>query len=172
MGAMALASLTACSNSQGVSPDYNTVVDIPILGWSASDTLFFPIQVTSPATIRTPLQVGKPYMVDYSIRMTSGFELDRVPMHLILQQTDTAEGGYTRIIRNVLRQDIAPAVRDSIGKPLGNTWGSLIDYESHLNDLTLRFDSTGTYRLMLIPATGSIDCFTGLSAIGLTFYRQ
>lgn len=168
---MALASLTACSSSQEPTPDYNTVVDIPILGWSASDTLFFPIQVTSPATIRTPLQVGLPYHVNYSIRMTAGFELDRVPMHLILQQTDTAEGGHTRIIRNVLRQDIAPAVRDSLGKPLGNTWGSLIDYESPLNEVSLKFDSAGTYRLMLIPETGSLNSFSGLSAMGLTFYR-
>lgn len=171
---MAVAALmvSACqNNTDGTEPDYNVVIDVPMLGWKVADTLFFPIQITSPSTIRTPLLQGIPYQLGYSIRMSADYRYARVPMHLIIQQTDTT-GGHEHIVRNVLRQHIAPAVRDTLGHPLGPSWGSLIDYDNYINDLTIRFDSVGSYRIMLIPDTRDASGFVGLSAIGLTLSKQ
>jgi hypothetical protein len=107
----------------------------------------------------------------YSIRMSADYHFTRVPMQFIIQQTDTIEG-HEYIVRNILRQNIAPAVRDTLGKPLGPTWGSLIDYDNYIDGITIRFDSVGTYRMMLIPETQGLSSFIGLSAIGITLSRQ
>lgn len=92
-------------------------------------------------------------------------------MQFIIQQTDTT-GGHEHIVRNVLRQRIAPAVRDTLGQPLGPSWGSLIDYEDYIDELTVEFDSTGTYRMLLIPETQHLSSFVGLSAIGITLSKN
>jgi len=102
--------------------------------------------------------------------MSTEFPFTRVPMQLIIQQTDTTEG-HEYIVRNIFRQNIAPAVRDTLGHPLGSSWGSLIDYENYIDGLTIRFDSVGTYRMMLIPETQGLSGFVGLSAIGITLSR-
>lgn len=164
--------VSACqSNTDATEPDYNLVIDVPMFGWKVADTLFFPIQITSPSTIRTPILQGMPYQLGYSIRMSADYRFTRVPMQLIVQQTDTT-GGHEHIVRNVLRQHIAPAVRDTLGHPLGPSWGSLIDYDNYINNLTIRFDSVGTYRMILIPDTRDVSGLVGLSAIGLTLSKQ
>ncbi len=162
----------ACSvKEEGTDPVYNKIVNVPLLGWKQNDTLFYPVHVTEPTTIRTPIVKGHPYQMGYSIRMSSEYHFTRVPMQLIIQQTDTA-GGHEFIVRNILRQNIAPAVRDTLGQPLGPTWGSLIDYQNYIDGITVRFDSVGTYRMMLIPETQGLSSFIGLSAIGITLSRQ
>ena len=163
---------SACSDQEdGTEPEYNRVVNVSLLGWGASDTLFFPIHVTNSTTIRTPIEQGIPYLVGYSIRMSADYHFTRVPMQFIIQQTDTA-GGHEHIVRNVLRQRIAPAVRDTLGQPLGPSWGSLIDYDDYIDDLTVQFDSVGTYRMLLIPETQQLSSFVGLSAIGITLSKK
>ena len=164
--------LTACQNRPDATvPDYNEVLDVSIFGWKDADTLFFPLQITFPSTIRTPIQQGIPYIMGYSVRMSADYHYARVPMQLIIQQTDTT-GGREHIVRNILRQHIAPAVRDTLGRPLGPSWGSLIDYDGFIDGITIRFDSLGTYRMMLIPDTKDMHGFTGLSAIGLSLSKQ
>ena len=164
--------LNACQNNEdGTDPAYDKVIDVPILGWKAADTLFFPLQITDPTTIRTPILQGIPYTMGYSVRMSADFHYTRVPMQLIIQQTDTT-GGCEHIVRNVLRRHIAPAVRDTLGRPLGPSWGSLIDYDGFIDDISIQFDSLGSYRMMLIPDTKDIHGFTGLSAIGLSLSKQ
>lgn len=170
---VALTSLSACSlptHDSGSVTDYNHVADVTLSGWTESDTLFFPIEVTNPTHIRTPLQIGTTYRLGCSIRMASSYALNDVPMLLVVQQTDTVSG-HTRIVRNLMREEIAPQVRDAEGRPMGNTWGSLIDYESRLDQLTIRFDTAGTYRMLLTPRTGPTSSFSGLSAIGLQLHR-
>lgn len=163
---------SACNvRSDGTEPVYYEVVNVPLLGWTPNDTLFFPVHVTNPTTIRTPIEQGRPYQMGYSIRMSADYHFTRVPMQFIIQQTDTIEG-HEYIVRNILRQNIAPAVRDTLGKPLGPTWGSLIDYDNYIDGITIRFDSVGTYRMMLIPETQGLSSFIGLSAIGITLSRQ
>jgi len=162
---------SACQSSEdGTEPVYSEVVNVPLLGWDANDTLFYPVHVTNPTTIRTPIVQGLTYQVGYNIRMSADYRFTRVPMQFIIQQTDTS-GGHEYIVRNVLRQNIAPAVRDTLGHPLGPTWGSLIDYENYIESLTIRFDSLGTYRMMLIPETQGLSSFTGISAIGISLSR-
>lgn len=171
---VAVASLiTACSPSNdadGATVDYNTVCDVDISGWNENDSLIFPIQVNSPSSLRFPLQVGIPYQLRYCIRMTPKYPYTSVPMQLIVQQTDTIAEGQYHVIRNILRQEINPAVRDSLGHPLGGTWGSLIDYEGQISDVTLRFDTLGTYRMILTPITGGSP-FSGLASVGLLLTR-
>ena len=164
-----LASLTACSSDGPyTAADYDTVIDVPVLSWMPTDTLLYPIVISSEATRYNPLRQGATYRLRCSVRMTAGFELTQVPMQFIVQQTDTAEGGHLRVLRNVCRHDIAPHVRDKRGQPLGSTWGSLICHEEVLPDVSLRFDSVGTYRMMLIPETSGLASFRGISAIGLS----
>ncbi len=163
---------SACKgNEDGTEPIYCRVVNVPLREWSASDTLFFPVQVTYPTTLRTPIVQGLTYQVRYNIRMSANYKFTRVPMQFIVQQTDTT-GGHEHIVRNVLRQNIAPAVRDTLGHPLGPSWGSLIDYENVIDGLTLRFDSLGTYRMMLIPETKGLSGFDGISAVGISLTRH
>ena len=169
---MAMLAASACqSSAEPTDPAYSAVADVPLLGWKAADTLFFPVVITSPVTIRTPLVQGQPYLMGYTIRMSARYPLTRVPMQFVIQQTDTT-GGHEHIVRNVLREHIAPAVRDTLGRPLGPSWGSLIDYDGFIDGLTIRFDSLGTYRMMLIPDTKDANGFPGLSAIGITLSRQ
>lgn len=172
---VAAISLTACSNhsSDDASPetDYNTVCDVDINGWNENDSLIYPIIVTSPASIRYPLQVGLPYTMRYGIRITTRYPYTSVPMMLVVQQTDTVEGGHEHVVRNILRQEINPAVRDSLGHPLGGSWGSFIDYEAPLPDIALRFDTVGTYRMMLTPLTGNGAQLQGIASVGLLLVR-
>ena len=169
-------SLTACSShsseAQAEVIDYNSVCDVNISGWHEADSLIYPIIVTSPASIRYPLQVGLPYTLSYNIRITPRFGFASVPMLLMVQQTDTLPGGHLHVVRNILRQEINPAVRDSVGRPLGGTWGSLIDYEAPLSDVTLRFDSVGTYRMILTPLPGSNSQLSGIASVGLLLTRR
>jgi len=172
---VALTSLVACrqaSDSTSGELDYSHVVDVSLYGWGPADTLFFPVEVTWPAHVRTPLRQGLPYDVHCSVRMEGGYRLSDVPMCLIVQQTDTLEDGHTHVIHNLLRQEIAPVVRDSLGLAFGSSWGSLIDYQTQLDGLTLQFDSVGTYRMLLIPRTGELPAISGISAIGLHLYRR
>ena len=172
MAAVAILSLEACSRSAADAIDYNTAQDTPVFGWKSTDTLYYPIQVTSPASIRTPIEVGIPYHIICGIRMAASFDMMRVPMMLIVQQTDTLEG-HTVIVRNLLRQPIAPAVRDSVGRPLGSHWGSYIDHEASLPaDLTLRFDSIGNYRMMLTPIIPGLPSLQGISSVSLSLRRS
>lgn len=171
----AVISLAACSPSNDVTQlivDYNSVCDVSINGWHETDSLIYPIILNSPATLRYPLQVGLPYSLRYNIRITPQFGYTSVPMQLIVQQTDTVEGGRLHVVRNMLRQEINPAVRDSVGRPLGGTWGSLIDYEASLPDVTLRFDTVGNYRMILTPLTTGSTPFSGIASVGLLLTRR
>lgn len=173
MAVAAMVSLSACSsNDAGPRTDYDKALNVPIMGWAGGDTLLYTLHVTQPATLQHPLQVGIPYHMRCSIRMTSGFGLTHVPLQLSVQQTDTVAGGHTHVVRNLLRCDVAPQVRDSLGRPLGATWGSLITHEQMLDDISLRFDSAGTYRIIVTPQAEGAQSFYGLSAIGLSLVRE
>lgn len=166
--------LVASACQRGADEDdlaYYRTASVPTLGWTNSDTLFFPIRITQPTTLRTPLVQGHQYQMGYSVRMSSSYPLTRVPMQLVVQQTDTAGTGREYVVRNVLRRHIAPVVRDTLGHPLGPSWGSLIDYEGYIDDVTIQFDSLGTYRMMLIPALQGRSRLTGLSAIGIMLFK-
>lgn len=173
--AVLLISLTACSNPSNqllsTDADYNTTCDVNITGWGETDSLIFPLVVTTPATIRTPIQLERNYRLCYGIRITSQYPYTTVPMQLSLQQTDTQTDGQEHVIRNLVRTDIHPAVRDSLGKPLGSTWGSLIDYEALIPDLSLRFDSAGTYRIILTPHTDGAAPLKGISSVGISLVK-
>lgn len=173
---VAAISLTACStpnsDHESQTVDYNTVCDVDIDGWHEADSLIFPVLLTTPATLRQPLQVGLPYNLRYSIRITPRYPYTTVPMQLTLQQTDTVAGGHLHVVRNILRQEVNPAVRDTLGRPLGGTWGSLIDYEAPLPDISLRFDTAGTYRLILTPLTAGNTPLSGIASVGLLLTRQ
>lgn len=175
-GVVMASSLTACSSlsseASGREPHYNTVNDVPILGWTETDTLLYPVLLTTPPTLRTPLVSGRSYDVYCSVRMTPGYAYQNVPMQLIVQQTDTVGTGYEHVVYNMLRQDIDVLVRDSLSRPLGTTWGSLIDYEARVPNLTLRFDSAGTYRMMLIPHLDRQTPLQGIASVGIALYPR
>lgn len=169
---VAAISLTACSspNPDVASPiGFNSSCDVDLKGWNPTDSLVFPILVTNPPTLRNPIHAGQCYSMLCNIRIAPEYPYTTVPMHLIVQQTDTLSGGHQHVVRNLLRQEINPAVRDSLGHPLGATWGSLIDYEAPLSgDISLKFDSAGTYRMILIPLTPDQSSLSGISSVGLT----
>lgn len=100
--------------------------------------------------------------------MTSDYPFTTVPMTLIIQQTDTTAQGGERVKRNFLRQHIEPAVRTPEGRPLGSSWGSLIQHEVQLDSLSLRFDSAGHYRMLLIPAIQGEVTLRGITSVGLS----
>lgn len=165
---MAMLSLSACAPS---SPEptagevhYSLSADVDLHGWAATDTLFYPIAVCEPRDVRTPLVPQHTYRSACCIRTDASCRLTHIPMQLVLQQVDD-QGA---VLRNVLRTEIAPQVRDDRGYMLGESWGSLYQYECDLPDLTLRFDSLGTYRLLLNPAIGSQAALEGIASIGLS----
>lgn len=166
--AMTMLSLTACAPS---SPEpaagevhYDLSADVDLQGWAATDTLFYPITISAVRDVRTPLVAQHAYRSACCIRTDASCRLTHIPMQLVLQQVD--EQGA--VLRNVLRTEIAAPVRDDRGYMLGESWGSLYQYECDLPDLTLRFDSVGTYRLLLNPAIGSQAVIEGVASIGVS----
>ena len=166
--ALILINLSACSQSRQHTV-YNTSVDVPLDGWASTDTLFYHLTVSDSATIKYPIGLHQDYQLRVSIRYASHFPLLSVPMLLTLQQTDTT-GGYERPVRNLMRQQLQPMVRDTLGLPLGNTWGSLISMEE-ATDLTVRFDTSGCYRILLTPQFGYQRSLPGIASIGLQLCR-
>lgn len=150
---------------------YDLCVSVPANGWSSQDTLFFPVDITASPAVRTPILRQTDYPVSCSIRMTDSYPYRSLPMMLIVQQTDTvgSSHGEQRVKRNLLRRSIAPMLRDEDGRPLGDSWGSLIQYECPLDSLTLSFDSVGTYRMLIIPSTSGDAQLHGIVSIGLSF---
>ena len=147
---------------------YDYAVDVPASGWTSQDTLFFPFILTEEPQVRTPLAVGHTYHTDYHVRTTSDFSLTNIPVTIILQQVDTLATGQTsHVVRNLLRREASLSVRDDEGRSLGETWGSLYQYEAAIDSLTLRFDAAGYYRMLLIPATADAANFAGIQSIGI-----
>lgn len=176
-------SLSSCTQRQDASThptDYDYSCDVPLSGWRSQDTLFYPITVCDAPERRHPLLLGTTYDVWCSVRMAASYPYDGIPMTLIVQQLKEVEHHadslttYTtlEVSRNLLRQDIHTEVRTATGQPIGDTWGSLISCEAPVEDLSLRFDSAGSYRLLILPKTPSGLSLSGLSAIGLTLHRQ
>lgn len=160
-----LASTSAC-NSNEPQTVYDNSVDVHLSGWASTDTLFYDIVVTDPPSIKNPIVVGKVYQLSISLRHTAEFPLNQVPFLLQMQQTDTI-GGYVHPTRNILKEHFSPYVRDSIGLPLGDTWGSLIARQEHKTGVHIHFDTTGTYRFLIIPEIGDLPSLPGLASIGL-----
>lgn len=169
---VALASLTACS-SELLSPsaDYDTVVDVNMLAWASNDTLFFPVEVPETPSAQNLLKHDHTYRLRCSVRMSADYRLESLPMQLIVQQTDTLSSGHSHVVRNLLRENVSTRVRDKQGMVLGDTWGSLTTHEEMLQDVTLRFDSVGSYRMLLVPRTNGLAAFKGISAIGLSLVK-
>lgn len=165
-------SLSGCVNSEPTVAEtaYDYTVDVPCRGWTYNDTLFFPISVSENPEIRTPLQRSTNYQLGCALRISSDYQYANVPMLLILQKTDTTNclGKRPLVIQNLLRQEIVPQVRDNAGRELGNTWGSLIQHETVIDSLSIRFDSVGTYQMLLIPQSGEISSIDGVHSVGLS----
>lgn len=156
------------NGGQTAKVSYDHSVDVPSREWRAQDTLFFPITISDEPEVRTSIIRGTDYPVWCSIRMTSDYPFTTVPMTLIIQQTDTTAQGGERVKRNYLRQHIEPVVRTPEGRPLGSSWGSLIQHEVRLDSLSLRFDSVGHYRMLLIPAVQGEVTLCGIASVGLS----
>lgn len=170
---LAISAWCACSDRPATLTDYDQSVDVPCQNWRNEDTLFFPITVTDTPEIRTPLLLATDYHMDCCVRMGANYKYANVPMQLILQQTDTTSASAVQrhVIRNLLRQEIAPTVRNAQGQELGSTWGSLIQYEGRIEDVTIRFDTAGTYQMLLIPAIDGATSLEGIHSIGLSLTR-
>lgn len=174
--AVAMLSLAACSHPDphaltADEADYSAVCDVALKGWGTADSLIFAVQVTPEPTLRTPLHVGRDYDVYYSVRIAPQYRFTTVPMQFIVQQLDTLQGGHQHVVHNLLRQVVNPAVRDSLGRPLGPTWGSFIDYEAPLpEDVTVRFDSAGTYRMVLTPLLPDQTVLRHVASVGLSLH--
>lgn len=160
-----LTSISACSRNESQTV-YDSSVDVHLNGWVSTDTLFYNIVVTDPPSIKNPIVVGQHYQLSISLRYSADFPLTQVPFLLQMQQTDTV-GGYTRPVRNIFRELLSPAVRDSMGLPLGDTWGSLISRQEQQTGLQVHFDTAGTYRFLIIPELGDQPSLPGLASIGL-----
>lgn len=176
MVAMVLASLTACSQPDPRAlttdeADYNAVCDVDVRGWGVDDSLVYPVLVTPEPTLRTPLHAGRNYRVYYNVRIAPQYGYTTVPMQLVVQQVDTLQGGHQHVVHNLLRQSVNPAVRDSLGRPLGPTWGSYIDYEAPMPEgLVVRFDSAGTYRMILTPLLPDQTALRHVASVGLSLH--
>lgn len=159
----------ACSDTADSERAYDYAVDVPSTGWTSADTLFYPFTITDPPQVRTPLVAGTSYHATYHVRTAAQFGLTHLPVSIILQQVDTLGAGETsHVVRNVLRHETSLPVRDEQGRPLGDSWGSLYQYEAPIDSLTLRFDAAGYYRMLLIPSTGNTAAFTGIHSIGIS----
>lgn len=170
--ATALTSLSSCSSpNEPHTAVYDYSVDVLQSGWTSADTLFYDLQLTDPATIKNPIVPRRTYQLSMSVRFDATFPFTTLPMHMLVQQTDTA-GGYLHPIRNLLRRDLAPLMRDSIGQPIGHSWGSLVTQTIPLPDLTLRFDSAGTYRILITPHTGSHRSIPGIASVGVRLTQE
>lgn len=169
-------SLSACTSSptDAELTDYDLSVDVPCQRWTSTDTLFFPIDVTDAPLHRTPLLREASYRVRCNIRISADCKLTNVPMNLLLQQTDTlgSPDRLPQVTRNLLRSVVCPAVRNADGRELGSTWGSLIQHEVPIDSLTMKFDSAGTYRILLIPAIEGPQGIEGVHSVGLALVRQ
>ena len=88
--------------------------------------------------------------------------------HPVLPHTDHRphDHTYTYPARHPLHDGLQ---RADVGRL---SWGSLIDYDGFIDDISIQFDSLGSYRMMLIPDTKDMHGFTGLSAIGLSLSKQ
>ncbi len=170
--AIALTGLSACSSpNEPHTAVYDYSVDVPQSGWTSADTLFYDLLLTQPATIKNPIVPRRTYQLSMSVRFDASFPFTALPLQLLVQQTDTM-GGYLHPVRNLLRRDLAPQLRDSLGQPIGHTWGSLITQSIPLPDLTLRFDSAGTYRLLITPQTGSHRSIPGIASVGVRLTQE
>lgn len=163
--ALILTSLNACSQNEGLTV-YNKSVDVHLEGWAPTDTLFYNITVTEPASIKYPIVTQRDYRMNMSVRFSTSLKLTHLPFLLTLQQTDTI-GGYEHPIRNIFRQELSLEVRDTTGIPLGESWGSLYSVETTSPSPTIRFDTAGTYRLMIIPTIGNLKSLPGVASIGI-----
>lgn len=158
-------SLSACSQNDARTV-YDTSVDVPLQGWTSTDTLFYSIVITDSPSIKYPIATHQDYQMNISIRYAATFGLTHVPFQLTLQQTDTL-GGYEHPIRNIFRQDLSLEVRDAEGVPLGDNWGSLYTISTPISSPTIRFDSAGTYRFMILPNLGDQKSLPGVASIGI-----
>lgn len=163
--ALILINLSACSKNNELTA-YDTSVDVPLQGWTSADTLFYSITVTETTTIKNPVAKGHDYHMNLSLRYSSSLPLTHLPFLLTLQQTDTT-GGYIHPIRNIMKQELSLPVRDTAGIPLGDNWGSLYTISTPVSSPTIRFDTAGTYRFMIIPAIGDLPELPGVASIGI-----
>lgn len=164
-------SLTSCSSSGSDTDDhvthYDRVQSVNVSHWASDDTLSFAINVTEQPQVRTPLLRQYDYHTFCSLRTTSDCRLTSLPLMLILQQVDD-QGA---VIRNLLRTEVNPVVRDETGRHLGSSWGSLYQYEAELPDARMRFDDAGNYRILLYPVTGSAAAIQGVASVGLSLQK-
>lgn len=161
-----LTSLSACNLSDSGRTVYDISVDVPLSGWASTDTLFYSVCVDDVASLRHPIERGVDYQLSVSVRHVSRYPFMSIPFTLIQQQTDTTQG-FEHPVRNILHQSVAPVIRDSLGHQLGASWGSFITVNVPVPDVSIRFDSAGTYRFLVIPDLGTLTSVTGLSALGL-----
>lgn len=168
--ALILINLSACSKNDELTV-YDTSVDVPLQGWTSADTLFYSITVTETTTIKNPVAKGHDYHMNLSLRYSSSLPLTHLPFLLTLQQTDTT-GGYIHPIRNIMKQEFSLPVRDTAGIPLGDNWGSLYTISTPISSPTIRFDTAGTYRFMIIPNLGDQKSLPGVASIGIFLHAK
>ena len=165
-------SLAACTG-EGSDIRYDHSADVPSRGWTTSDTLFFPITISPTPDTRSPLYVDTDYRLACSIRMDASYAYTSLPLMLILQQTDTigSPDGSPYVSRNLLRHALTIPLRDDRGYPVSSSWGSLFQHEVPIDSLTLRFDTVGTYRMLVFPATHSNARLDGITSVGLSLHE-
>lgn len=180
MAAVLGLSLSACDllSAPDDLTDYDYACDVPTRGWASHDTLIYPIEVSPQPGDFTPLRLDTPYDLWCSIRMTGNYAYRGVPMTLVLQQmqepavTDTPGSLPPEVARYVTRLELVPEVRDAEGVALGASWGSLVQYEVLVQPEAVRFDSAGTYRLLVTPTLGGGAPLEGLASISFALRRH
>lgn len=168
--------LTSCVSEadQEAQTVYDHSCDVSTHGWTSQDTLFYPVLITEMPELRTPIKYGRQCDLWCNIRTEADFPYTNIPMTLIVQQTDTtgSGNGTSHVIRNLLRHDLTLTVCNEDGRHLGDSWGSLVQLETKLDGLTVCFDTTGTYRMLLIPNLHNKVSLPGITSIGLTLRQK
>lgn len=147
----------------------DAALDVPMAGWQQGDTLRYGFEVVDQPSRRGLIACHQDYQLSMSVRYASLFPLQSLPLRLLLQQTDTV-GGIEHPIRYVLSQDVQLPMRDALGQPLGETWGSLIELEFPAK-CKVRFDSVGMYRFMIIPDFGLGNDVPGIASVGMRLVK-
>lgn len=146
---------------------YNTSVDVPLKHWTPTDTLFYPIVIDEEPSFQHPLRIHHDYRPRLCVRYTLDCPLLSIPAELFVQEMDTLQGNL-RVKRRLSQLHIAPKVKDEKGQELGDGWGSLYEYQTTLDEQTIRFDRPGLYRFLIIPTfKGVPEGIDGIASIGV-----
>lgn len=176
--ALCIIGLCACTSSDKDADDgtlvgYDHSADVSLMGWSVYDTLCFPLEVAPQPEHRSPIALATDYDLWCNVRHDASYPYQQLPLTFVVQLTDTtgSTNGTPRVVRNVLRSSLVLPLRQADGRPLGTTWGSLIQHEVVADSVTVRFDSAGMYRMLLIPDAPAGQPLKGVASVGISLRR-